>query len=70
MIWGVQTDGILPVPNSIGELIRESYEALKRTKGLDDATVIFVGGTPVGSVGSVNLIQKWTASLPPVVPSV
>lgn len=66
MIWGVQIGDILPMQMSVQELMRGSFEALKRVSGLEDATIIFTCGTPLGKVGSTNLVQKWTAGIPPV----
>lgn len=66
LIWGVHIGDVYPAPNSVSKLMLKSYESLQQTKGLMNSTIIFICGTPLGEVGSTNLVQKWTAGVPPV----
>ena len=68
LVWGVKIGDTIPVPRSVEELMRKSYDSLKRTEVFfeEDAKVIFTCGTPMGKVGSTNLVQKWAASVSPV----
>lgn len=60
---GVMVINILPVIRGSEEadpLIKESRKRIEEAIGAD-ATVIFTCGTPLGEVGTTNMIQRWDA---------
>ena len=64
---GVIAIDILPVQKGtmeVDDLIRQSRQAFDRQyQGLigedKDATIIFTCGSPLGEVGTTNMIQRW-----------